>query len=296
MELKSYLASQTEKIDRRLAELVPQQNTVHAHLYEAARHSLLGPGKRIRPILTLATTEALGGNCDQALSPACALELVHTYSLIHDDLPCMDNDDFRRGRPTLHRVYPEGHAVLTGDFLLTYAFEVLADDPLLNGSQRLALISRLARHAGGEGMIAGQVLDIAAEGKQLDLAALQQIHMGKTAAMLTASVEFGGIVSNASPSQMLQLHSFGQKIGLAFQIVDDILDVTASHDKHGRAVASDIVNNKTTYVSLLGIEQARRSAEQLLLEAYDALESLPLKGQGASILRQLAELIVNRKG
>lgn len=289
MNITDYLKQQSMRVEAHLDSLVPVKKVAHRHLYEAARYSLLGPGKRIRPILTLATNEALGGNESHALTPACALELIHTYSLIHDDLPCMDNDDFRRGKPTLHRVYPEGHAVLTGDYLLTHAFDVLCHSPGLNESQKLQLVATLAQSAGGEGMIAGQVLDISAEGKQIDLTTLQQIHLAKTAALLTAAITFGGVIANASMTQMESLKKFGHHIGLAFQIVDDILDVTACEQKHGRS--SDLNNNKTTYVSLLGLDHARDAASTLLEEAKYHLGQMDAD---TSRLVALAELIVHR--
>lgn len=293
LDLSTYMSAHTETINRHLESLVPLRSVAYKHLFEAARYSLLGPGKRIRPLLTFATVEALGGDPQLALSPACALEFIHTYSLIHDDLPCMDNDDYRRGRPTLHRVYPEGHAVLTGDYLLTQAFEVLCESPGLSEGQKLQLVRILAKRSGGEGMIAGQVMDISAEGKQIDLAALEQIHLTKTAALITGAIEFGAVVSGASSEQMEILQRFGMQIGLAFQIVDDILDVTSSDQQHGKLRSSDLENGKTTYVTLLGLEGAREKAKRLHDSAHKELTALGIGCDSA--LHALADLMIIRK-
>lgn len=291
MTLQDYLKEKAQLIETQLEILIPPKQSKEGKLQEAARYAVLGSAKRIRPILALATTEMLGGDVDMALSPVCALELIHSYSLIHDDLPCMDDDDFRRKKPTVHKVYTDGHAVLTGDFLLTYAFEVLSDDPSLSPAQKIQLISILAKRSGAEGMIGGQVLDIAAEGQQIDLSGLQDIHSKKTGALISASVEFGGVLAGASPEQMGALQRFGRDIGLAFQVVDDILDVTDSQEKHGCDVASDVSKQKATYVSVLGLDSARQAAESLLNSALAALDTLP---GDKSILRGIAELIVDR--
>lgn len=292
MSIQEYLKEQTLVVDQRLDELIPEQNVPYNLLFQAARYSLIAPGKRLRPILALATTEALGGSLDAALSPACTLEMIHTYSLIHDDLPSMDDDDLRRGKPTLHKVYPEGQAILAGDFLLTYAFEVLAECPLLTAEQRVKLISVLAKRSGGKGMIAGQVMDLESEGKTINFKILKEIHCRKTAAMITASIEFGGIISHATSEQMQHLRKFGQDIGLAFQIVDDILDVTSSDIKLGKPAKSDITNNKATYVSTLGLDESKRCADNLYRSALESLEKLSLDTKW---LASIAELIVCRK-
>jgi geranylgeranyl diphosphate synthase, type II len=289
MEL--YLKEKSRLIQEELEKLLPERNTPYNTLSQAARYSLMGNGKRIRPILALATVESLGGHEKTALPAVCALELVHTYSLIHDDLPCMDNDDFRRGKPTLHKIYPEGHAVLAGDFLLTFAFEILANTSHLSPTQKVELIKILAQNSGGDGMIAGQIMDIEAEGKQINLEMLKTIHQYKTGKMITASILFGGILANADASNLELLKQFGDDIGLSFQIVDDILDVTASEQKHGKSIASDQVNHKATYVSLLGLEKAKEEANKLLHSALEKLHKLPCE---TVHLKQLAEFIVNR--
>lgn len=290
--LNFFPEKQIELIEARLQELFSSAGRPYEELYSAARYSLFSSGKRIRPLLVLATVEALGGSPELALSPACAIEMVHTYSLIHDDLPCMDNDDFRRGKPTLHKVYPEWHALLTGDFLLTYAFEVLAKCPGLIAQQQVQLVSVLASRAGGNGMVGGQFLDLAFDGRTQTIEELQRLHQLKTGALLVACLEFGGIVANATEKDMQILRQFGQNVGLAFQIVDDILDVTASEAKHGKSVGSDQINAKTTYATLLGIEECRNAAHRLYQESLGLL--FELKGNTGP-LRELARLIVQRE-
>lgn len=286
-----YMKSQIELIEQQLDRLLPKRHGSYQHLFEAARYALLGGGKRLRPILTLTTTRVLGGNPLLALSPACTLEMVHAYSLVHDDLPCMDDDDYRRGKLTVHRKYSEGHAVLTGDYLLTYAFEVLATDSNLDAEKKNRLIATLARQSGSEGMIGGQVMDLAFEGKKIPLETLQLLHRNKTAALLTAAIEFGGIIADASPPHLDCLIKFGENIGLAFQVIDDILDVTSSEAKHGRAVPSDILNDKSTYVTLLGIEQAQACALKFYQQAVHALKPLPCD---TTLLVELADFILKR--
>ena len=221
-----FLKVQSEVVEKELDRLIPSRQGPQQQLYEAARYALLGGGKRLRPILALATAHMLGGDPSLALTPACTLELIHTYSMIHDDLPCMDNDDYRRGKLTVHKKYTEGHAVLTGDFLLTYAFEVLATNTHLSPDKKSQLIAILAKQSGSEGMIGGKVMDLTFEGKKIPLDTLKLLHRNKTAALLTASLEFGGILSNATPPHLERVRHFGESIGLAFQVVDDILDVT----------------------------------------------------------------------
>ncbi len=287
----NYMKSKKGVIESRLKELVPEEKNAYRSLFEAARYSLVNGGKRIRPILALATTETLGGREESALVPACALEMIHTYSMIHDDLPCMDNDDFRRGKPTLHKIYPAGHAVLTGDFLLTYAFQILAEAPHLSADQKIQMIHVLAKNAGGSGMISGQIMDIEAENKILSQDHLNLLHQYKTGALLKAAVLFGCIAAGAEKRVADQLEIFSGNIGLAFQIVDDILDVTASEEKHGRKLPSDVNNHKTTYVSSLGMEKSRQTADALLKSSLEILQGLPYN---TSLLAGLAKFIVHR--
>lgn len=291
-EIANYLQTQSLIIENELQRLIPNYKEPQEALFEAARYALLGGGKRLRPILTLATTRTLQGNIHAALTPACTLELIHTYSLIHDDLPCMDDDDYRRGKLSLHRKYSEGLAVLTGDYLLTYAFEVLSQSPYLNPEKKLQLISVLSMRSGSEGMIGGQVMDIGCDGEAVSLETLKLLHQKKTGALIAAAMEFGGILSDATAEQMKALKHFGEAIGLAFQVVDDILDVISSEAKRGKGTASDIRNHKFTYVSLLGIEQAQAYASRCYDEAIKALSHLPCN---TSLLAELAQFIIKRK-
>lgn len=292
MNIEDYILEKKHLIDQQMDLLIPERQGPFQKLFQAARYSLLGKGKRIRPILTLATSEIFEANETAALIPACTLEFIHTYSLIHDDLPCMDNDDFRRGQPSLHKVYPEGHALLTGDLLLTFAFETLAKSPFITNDQKIQLIDTLASKSGSNGMIGGQAMDIEAVDKELELDALRHIHELKTGALLTASIEFGGIIGQANDFQMEILKQFGHSIGLAFQIIDDIHDVTFCEQKHGKLISSDVVNKKTTYVTLLGLEKSKLLAVQLYESAISKLNLLKLN---TSRLNQLAELIISRQ-
>lgn len=291
LELADYLTSTSRLIEEELESLVPEQATAYAQLFQAARYSLLNGGKRIRPILALATAEIFGASREKTLRAACTLELMHTYSLIHDDLPCMDNDDYRRGKPSLHKAFPEGQAVLAGDFLLTYAFEVLSTDPHLTSHQKIELIHLLSHSAGGHGMIAGQMMDLQSEGAQLTIEELQFVHRCKTGALISAAIQFGAIIGNANPDHIELLKAFARDIGLAFQIVDDVLDVTGSLKKAG-AESSDIKNHKSTYVSLLGLDAAKAMANSLLLSAKQTLSIIPFE---TTRLNELADLIVNRR-
>jgi geranylgeranyl diphosphate synthase type II len=289
--ITSYLEEQSILIEQKLNQLLPIPYDSTTTLIEAARYALLNGGKRLRPILALTTTRVLQGDISLALKPACILEIIHTYSMIHDDLPCMDNDDYRRGQLTVHRKYTEGHAVLTGDFLLTYAFELLATDSLLCSDTKIALLSALTSHIGHEGMIGGQVMDIAYENQTISLEKLRVLHHNKTAALLIASLEFGAIIAKATPLQFNCLRQFGEKIGLAFQIIDDILDVTSSEIKHGKALSSDVLNEKSTYVSLLGLEQAKSYAQSSYQQAIQALKPLACD---TSLLRGIADFMIQR--
>lgn len=249
MSLPSYttvdtLATFQKDIEAKLKELTSFDARIpESNLWEAAQYSLFTPGKRLRPLLLLSTAFSFGVTTEKALLPACALEFIHTYSLIHDDLPCMDDDDFRRGQPSLHKRFDEATAVLTGDFLLTYAFDVLASSPL-DSKMQVKLVQTLAKASGGHGMIGGQMLDIISESRSIDLDFLYRIHLGKTASLIQASVEMGAIIANVDPVTYIHLQAFGRNIGLAFQMNDDIQDAEESVEK-------------TTAVSLLGLEGAR---------------------------------------
>lgn len=290
--LSTYLSLKLPLIEEKLHEqLSPLKSNTHPLLFKAAEHCLLNPGKRLRPLITLATTESLGGNVESALGPACAIEILHTYSLIHDDLPCMDDDDLRRGLPTLHKLYPEGQAVLIGDLLLTLAFEVLAFDSSLDSNQILDLIKVLSKKSGGKGMILGQSLDLESEGKRLSWPELKEIHLRKTADLISASLEFGAIIAGASQSTRNVLASIGEDIGLSFQLIDDVLDVEGDPLLLGKPLLSDEENQKNTSVSLLGRHEARSLAEELLSSALKKCEDIGLK---ETLLAELLPKLVYR--
>lgn len=269
MQTQDLITTKRSLINQRLSALVPLIEGPHMLLYEAARYSLLLPGKRLRPQLTLAVLEDYDTPIEEGLDAACALEMVHTYSLIHDDLPCMDDDDLRRGKPTLHKVYGEGQAVLAGDFLLTRAFEVVAHDP--------DLVSILASRAGGEGMIGGQVVDLLSEGEEIDWGTLTFMYLGKTAALFSAALEFGAVIAGASIEHRNALKEVGALYGMAFQIRDDILDVTADEKEMGKTANSDITNKKATSLTLFSKEKAEEMAASFLDQALRALpkKSMP---------------------
>ena len=250
----------TNLIEETLAELLSPARFPQGKLGESARYTTLAGGKRLRPRFVIATAELYNVPLEHTLYPACTLELIHAYSLIHDDLPCMDNDDFRRGKPSLHKVYPEGHALLTGDFLLTYAFEVLADAPFISAHQKVALIKTLASQAGAHGMIGGQELDLASVRQEISWETLLFIHKNKTAALITAAIEFGGILGN-SPDMKL-LRTIGEQVGLAFQILDDLED------------SDDLTKNRPSAVTLLGPEKAKGYVNTLYQSALQNLQSL----------------------
>lgn len=292
MELSDYLSSRCTMINQRLDELIPEKDVPYNQLFQAARYALIGGGKRLRSLLALATAETFGAPAQKALSSSCALEMIHTYSLIHDDLPCMDDDDFRRGKPSLHKAFPEGHAVLTGDFLLTFAFEIVADDAGLDADQKVALIQTLASQSGGNGMIGGQIMDMEAEGQEIDLERLRTIHHYKSGAMITAAVECGAIIGRTTATERQTLREFSKNIGLAFQIMDDVIDVESSKEKHGKATSSDISRNKMTYVSLMGIEKSKQEAAHFLEKAMGQLKQLSVS---SIVLQGLANKMVNRK-
>ncbi|XHR27444.1 MAG: polyprenyl synthetase family protein [Chthoniobacteraceae bacterium] len=292
IELKEYLAGRSAIVDRALDRFLPKATVKPATIHKAMRYSLFAGGKRLRPVLCLAAAEACGGELEAALPAACAVECLHTYSLIHDDLPCMDNDDFRRGRPTSHKVYGEGIAVLAGDALLTQAFEVLTASA---GSARYptaALVRELAEAAGSRQLIAGQVADLEGEGKKATLRDLKFIHEAKTAALLTASIRLGGMSANATPKKLEALTGFGKNLGLAFQVIDDILDVTQTSEKLGKSAGKDVAAQKTTYPALLGLEKSRKEARRLTDASLSALKPL---GKTADTLRAIGAYLLERE-
>jgi len=280
-----------ERIEAALAEHLPRRSDLSPALIDAMRYATLGGGKRIRPLLTCATAASLGADASRALRAACAVEYIHAYSLIHDDLPAMDDDDLRRGRPTVHVAFDEAIAILAGDALQALAFEVVANDPVLPHDARLEMTRVLAAAAGWRGMVGGQALDIDATGKALTLDALERMHRGKTGALLTASVELGAIAAGAGAPARAALRDFGAAIGLAFQIVDDLLDVTQTTEHIGKRAGADAAIGKNTFPGLLGIDGARERARAQYSAACDALRRAGIE---AGSLYALAKEIVDR--
>jgi geranylgeranyl diphosphate synthase type II len=291
MELKPYLAAKRDAVDRGLDAFLPKETEMPATLHKAMRYSLFAGGKRLRPILCLAACEAVGGDDQSAMRLACAIELIHTYSLVHDDLPCMDDDDWRRGRPTCHKVFGEGIAVLAGDALLTLAFEVAAKTKASKTFTSAEMLFELARASGSLWLIAGQVMDLEAEGQPLNVEQLRAIHERKTAALLGASVRLGAMAGGATKEQMTAITTFGRSIGLAFQIIDDILDVTATKEEMGKSVRADAKHDKATYPKILGLEKSRQEAKRLTDEALAALKIFDAK---AEPLQQIATYMLAR--
>jgi geranylgeranyl diphosphate synthase type II len=293
MDIDTFLADGRRYIDEKLEELTSAPADLpYAALFSSARYSLFTPGKRLRPLLTLATAASYGLSHEVALVPACAIEMVHTYSLIHDDLPCMDDDEMRRGKPTLHKVFPEWHALLTGDYLLTYAFELLAEAPSLGDKQKVALVRTLALRSGAHGMIGGQMIDLLSEGEQVSWDLLEKMHLGKTAGLIAASLEFGGIIAGASETDMKALQKTGLAIGIAFQLIDDLLDDTGTEEELGKPIGSDRENFKATAVSVLGSLATQEMATKLLKASDDNLSSLSCP---APLLRALLDQMVHRR-
>ena len=291
-DLKTYLAARSALVDAALERYIPSADTSPATLHKAMRHSMFAGGKRLRPILCLAAAEACGGDVAAAMPAACAVECLHTYSLIHDDLPCMDDDDFRRGVPTCHKVFGDAVAVLAGDALQALAFELVARTPVNAACSAADYVLELAVTAGSRHLIGGQVMDLEGEGKKLPLEDLRYVHESKTAALLTTSIKLGGMSAGASAAQVQALHTFGWNTGLAFQIVDDILDVTQTSEKLGKSAGKDLASDKSTYPALMGLDASRKEADRLTAEAMEALNSL---GSGADRLRQLAKHLFSRE-
>jgi farnesyl diphosphate synthase len=294
LSFEDWVRTHGQRTELALDSLLDAANANPARLHEAMRYAAQGGGKRIRPLLVYAAGE-LGDDFNEeknhALdSAAVAIECIHAYSLVHDDLPCMDDDDLRRGRPTVHKAYDEATALLVGDALQTRAFEVLANTRC-DAHMRLAMISALASASGSRGMAGGQAIDLESVGKKLDLAGLKQMHAMKTGALLSCSVQMGGIAAKLNPTQMQHLKNYSEALGLAFQIVDDVLDATADSQTLGKTAGKDAANDKPTYVTLMGLDYAKKAATDLQETAIASLESF---GAKAGALKDLALLVVNR--
>ena len=293
MEFQDYLAEKKRLVDEALKRLLPPEEGPAGTVARAMSHALMAGGKRLRPVMTLAACEACGGREEQVLEPAAALEMIHTYSLIHDDLPAMDDDDLRRGRPTVHRAFGEAEAILAGDGLHTLAFEILATRP--EGPEfamrRTEAVALVARTAGVEGMVGGQVADLEGGDGKVDAAGLSWIHRHKTGALIAASAELGAIHAGADKTSRSALFRYGLTLGLAFQIADDILDCTSTAEQLGKTPGKDLRDGKATYPALFGLDASREEARRLAAEAAEALRPLGLL---TGPLESLAELTVTR--
>lgn len=290
-EIEPYLARSTADVNAALNRFLPRASAKPSTIHTAMRYSLFAGGKRLRPALCLAAAEACGGERSAALPLACAVECIHTYSLVHDDLPAMDNDDFRRGKPTNHKVYGEGIAVLAGDALLTQAFEILAQAKGWPRYDHRTLVLELAKASGSLQLIAGQVADLEGEGKKTSAQQLKYIHERKTSALLCCSARLGGMSANCTPRQLQALTDFGYNVGLAFQVIDDILDVTQTTEQLGKTAGKDVTAQKATYPSIVGLERSRKIAGNLTSKAFQALTVF---GPKASALAALAHFLLNR--
>ena len=292
LDLKQYLAKQRLIVEKALENALPEIEGREARVVEAMRYSVFAGGKRLRPILCLAAAQAVGGKSEAAMPAACALEMIHTYSLIHDDLPAMDDDDLRRGKPTSHVVFGEAIAILAGDALLTEAFVLLSDYNGLLAKRALKLIGVIARAASYRGMVGGQVVDMLSQNKPADFETVQQMHSRKTAALISAAAESGALAGGGTEDQVEALARYGRAIGLAFQIADDILDIEGSTEVLGKTAGSDVARGKVTYPAAVGLEGSRQAAQTLVNEALAALERFDNK---AEPLRALANYIIARK-
>lgn len=292
MDLEKYLGEAVSDVDGAMDDFLPTLDERPGSIHEAMRYCVFAGGKRLRPVLCIAAAEACGGRREEAFPAACAVELMHTYSLVHDDLPCMDDDDLRRGRATCHKVFGEGMAVLCGDALLTEAFAVITKSQASESYSVGEMVAELALTGGSRKLIGGQVLDLEGEGKALAMEELVQIHEAKTAALLTVSVRLGAMSAGAGEDELEALTRFGHALGLAFQVIDDILDVTQTTENLGKTAGKDAAVEKATYPSVIGLELSRKEAERLTAEAMEALEVF---GEKAAKLREIAERMLVRE-
>lgn len=290
-DFATWMRAQGARTEAALDVALPSTDTIPHTLHEAMRYAVLGGGKRVRPLLVHAAGEVAGATPEACDAAACAVEMIHAYSLVHDDMPCMDDDDLRRGRPTVHKAYDEATALLVGDALQTQAFIVLAQVPALGAEARLKLVAELAMASGSVGMCGGQAIDLQNVGLAMTRDALEGMHRMKTGALLRASVRMGALCGNIDPAGLAALDQYAAAVGLAFQVVDDILDVTADTATLGKTAGKDAANDKPTYVSLLGLDAARELAAQLRTDAHEALAGF---GARAGRLAELADLIVLR--
>ncbi|CAG2127635.1 polyprenyl synthetase family protein [Cupriavidus plantarum] len=291
-DFASWMRAQGARTEAALDAALPTTDTIPHTLHEAMRYAVLGGGKRVRPLLVHAAGEVTGATPEACDAAACGVEMIHAYSLVHDDMPCMDDDDLRRGRPTVHKAYDEATALLVGDALQTQAFLVLTRAQMLSAEARMTLVAELAIASGSVGMAGGQAIDLQNVGLAMSREALEGMHRMKTGALLRASVRMGALCGNIDTAGLAALDRYAAATGLAFQVVDDILDVTADTATLGKTAGKDAANDKPTYVSLMGLDAARELAEQLRTTAHEALEGF---GARAGRLAELADLIVLRQ-
>ncbi|MBI1921795.1 MAG: polyprenyl synthetase family protein [Geobacter sp.] len=296
MDLKQYLNDKCKLVDEALDRYLPRETDLPESLHKSMRYSVFAGGKRVRPALMLAACEAVGGDISRAVPAACAMEMIHTYSLIHDDLPAMDDDDFRRGRPTNHKVFGDAIAILAGDALLTEAFILMSNPEYVakvGTASASAVVQEIARCAGSRGMVGGQVVDMESEGKpDIDFATVEYIHTHKTGALIKASVKAGAILGGADQAGVEALTRYGEAVGLAFQIADDILDIEGTTEQIGKDAGSDQARGKATYPAVIGIHQSKERAQELVDLALDSIKGF---GPEADPLREIAKYIVSRK-
>ncbi len=292
ISIRKYWKVRQKGVEAALNRYLPKESVRPETIHRAMRYSMFAGGKRLRPILCIAACEAVGGDYRKALPLACAVECIHTYSLIHDDLPCMDNDDFRRGKPTNHKVFGDGIAVLAGDGLQALAFELVSRAEPTSRYGHREYLKDLSWASGSRALVGGQVADMEGEGKRLGIKDLEFIHRGKTAALIRASVRLGAMAGNAEEKKLRAITHFGEAVGLAFQVVDDILDVTQSTEKLGKSAGKDLIAEKMTYPALLGLNGAREAADRLTRRAMAALKPM---GKDGEVLRGLADLMLKRE-
>ena len=290
--MKEYMQRKAALVNKELSGIYEEKTALNETLAKAMNYSLMAGGKRLRPILMMAAADAVGADGEKFVHIASSIEMIHTYSLIHDDLPAMDNDDYRRGRLTNHKVFGEGVAVLAGDALLTMAFEVVAEDEAVSVEKRLRIVQEMSHAAGPEGMVGGQVIDLESEGKHISMDVLRRMHAAKTGALFCAAIRSGAILGGADEAQLEALTHYARQFGLAFQITDDILDVVGDEAAIGKPVGSDEKNHKSTYVTLGSLESAQQLAQQAVDEAVGALADF---GQEADFLRELVGYLLTRK-
>ena len=289
---KEIWAARTKLVEENLLHELQNTPTIDEKIFNAIKYSLFAGGKRLRPIMLIAAADSISNDGEKFLPVACAMEMIHTYSLIHDDLPAMDNDDYRRGKLTNHKVFGESTAILAGDALLTHAFDVITRQENVEPKILIAVIREISVAAGIGGMIGGQSIDIQSEGKLIDMSTLKKMHLGKTGALFKAAIRAGAILAEASAEQLDALTKYAENFGLAFQITDDILDVTGDEKNLGKPIGSDAKNNKSTYVTLTSLDDAKKLAEK---SVDDALDALKIFGSEADFLREIVKYLTGRK-